>query len=365
MKLARRFAFCALGFALLCGCAQAQAPVTFVQLTDAHLFDDDESANFSALAWAVGKVNRLVAAGTRVDFVVYTGDLGLRTLSFPPGLCALAPLESPKASDAPAFERAVDRLAVQLDRLSVRKLYFLPGNNDLAGEQLGDMGRYQCFLSQLRARLAELAKDHSFQPMETAALEPDSALVAGGIRLLGFNDASLKDQENYQPWCSEKSEAPPPIRAACPQVQIQRLARSLDSGAPAAVFLHIPYLKDPYPPRARELPGGWDVPQTLRSEWEQTACRSNLLGIFAGHFHDGNRDLYGARGRQTLEVSECVARKSWVAPPLAEKHQEGRPQQARGLLVVTLTPGGVTGCTLYWLKEAGGSVDDGPAGSCQ
>jgi hypothetical protein len=331
------------------------------------LFDDDESANFSALAWAIAKIDRLVETGTPIDFVVYTGDLGLRNLAFPPGLCKIALLESEK--EPGSLEQAVDRLAAELDQLAVRTLYFLPGNNDLTEELLGDNGRYQCFLSQLQAQLHQRAKGKpfSFHPLEVAALEADSAVVAGGIRLLGFNSASLKNQENYRQWCSEKpsTAAGSSIWEACPQVQVERLSRSLQAGAPAVVFTHIPYLKDPYPPRAQELPGAWDVSPQLRSEWEQAACKDNVIAIFAGHFHDSNRNLYGARGRQTLQVTECVSNKSWVAPPLAQKHQEGLAVQARGLLLVTVTSSEVTGCAIYWLNGANGSADGGPVSSCR
>jgi hypothetical protein len=375
MKLSQRFVPCnILLLALLSGSAKAQTSserpqITFVQITDAHLFDDDESANFSALAWAISKINRLVAAGTPVDFVVFTGDLGLRSVSFPPGLCKVAPLESEKVSGQRSLEYAVDHLGEELDPLTVRKLYFLPGNNDLAEEQLGDIGRYQCFLSELQAQLNKRAKGNalSFHPLEVAALEADGVAVAGGIRLLGLNSASLKNQQNYQPWCPPKTEtaAPSSIERACPQAQVERLSRSLRAGAPAIVFTHIPYLKDPFPPRAKELPGAWDIPQTLRSEWEQAACKDSVIAIFAGHFHDSNRDLYGARGRQALQVTECTSKKSWIAPPLAQKHQEGQAVQARGLLVASITSSHVTGCAIYWLNSANGSVNDDSVSSCQ
>jgi len=370
MKPTREFAFCVLCLALLSGNAMTQASsaqqqITFVQITDAHLFDDDESANFSALDWAITTINHLVSAGTNVDFVVYTGDLGLRNIAFLPGQCEVAPLES--GSVLRSFDQVIDHLAQELDRLTVRTLYFLPGNDDLAREQLGDIGRYQCFLSQLQERLNQRAQERNpFKPLLVANLEPDSTHVAGGIRLLGLNDASLKNQQEYKPWCSEKSETvAPSIRAACPQVQVDRLSRSLQTGAPAVIFTHTPYLRDPFPPRAQELPDAWDISQTLRSEWEQTACKDNVIAIFAGHFHDSDRNIYGARGRRSLQVSECVSSKSWVAPPLAQKFQEGKAVQARGLLMVTIASGKVTGCTIHWLIGAKGTAESSTTSSCQ
>ena len=190
MKSAREFLFCVLWLALLAGNAMTQASsaqqqTTFVQITDAHLFDDDESANFSALDWAITTINHLVSAGTNVDFVVYTGDLGLRNIAFLPGQCEVAPFES--GSVTKINDPGIGHLAEELDRLTVRKLYLLPGNNDLAREQLGDMGRYQCFLSQLQERINQRAQERNpFKPLLVANLEPDSTHVAGGDPVTGI-----------------------------------------------------------------------------------------------------------------------------------------------------------------------------------
>jgi hypothetical protein len=76
---------------------QERPSATFVQLTDAHLFDDNEVANSAALDWAVARVNRLAATGTAIGFVVYTGDLGLSKLPLPAGGCRFAGTSQEKA----------------------------------------------------------------------------------------------------------------------------------------------------------------------------------------------------------------------------------------------------------------------------
>ena len=373
MRIPRQLVQCFIFLALLptemgAQSAPVQQKITFVQLTDAHLFDDNKSANSAALVWAIAKVNGLVAAGSAIDFIVYTGDLGLSNLVLPPGLCQLAPMEEEKAGPDP-LSVAVDTLAQELNELAVRKVYFLPGNNDLAHEQLGDMGRYQCFLSQLQARLRNLASGEPSQPqpLELATLETDSTFEVNGIRLLGFNNATLKNKKNYRSWCSKTPDTPAKsaIRDACPQVQLDQLAKSLQTAPSAVLFTHMPYLKDPNPARAKKLPGAWDIPETLRAEWEREACGNNVVAVFAGHFHGDNRDLYGAKSREALRVTECVAKKSWVAPPLALKRQEGKGAQARGLLLATVTPSEVTGCTIYWYDAEAGSVDSATTSSCQ
>ena len=68
--------------------------ITFVQLTDAHIFDEgwkqstadalrEAADDWTALHWAIQEINGLVSSGTQVDFVVYTGDLGLQNVDFP------------------------------------------------------------------------------------------------------------------------------------------------------------------------------------------------------------------------------------------------------------------------------------------
>jgi len=192
------------------------------------------------------------------------------------------------------------------------------------------------------------------------SLESNSSFTVNGIQLAGLNNASLKSEKNYLPWCSEHPIAPvaPEILSDCPKAQVERLLKMLDADQPTVVFTHIPYLKDPYPPRAKELPGAWDIPQTLRSQWEQVACKSNIVGIFAGHFHDSNRNTYGAKGHRSLQLSECVSNKTWVAPPLAQRYQQEQVLQARGFLLVTMTRREVTGCSIYWLPNASGNGAD-------
>jgi acid phosphatase (class A) len=353
MAITRRLLVCVLSAFLLSSPLLAQTPpaasnITFVQLTDAHLFDDDAANNSAALDWAIARVNRLIASGTAVDFVVYTGDLGLSRLPAPPRNC---PASGTRPA-ADAWQLAVDTVAARINKLAVRRIYFLPGNNDLVREQVGDIERYRCFLAGVQEQLQKLAnaQAHGPAPVEVTNLGPDVAVGIHDIRLLGLNSASLKNKEEYQPWCAGTPEASadPAIHAACPQIQVEELSNSLKGANPALLFTHIPYLKDPYPPRAKELPGAWDIPGSVRTAWEQAACDQKVVAIFAGHFHDGRRELYGTGGRTPLQVAECVSNKIWVAPPLAVKHQENQTVQARGLLVATVASNAVTRCDIHW-----------------
>src|SRR5215467_558765 len=71
--------------------AASRRRVTFAQLTDAHIFGEgwkqptaealrEAADDRTALDWAIQEINRLVSSGTRIDFVVFTGDLGLQNV---------------------------------------------------------------------------------------------------------------------------------------------------------------------------------------------------------------------------------------------------------------------------------------------
>src|SRR5258708_32061981 len=107
--------------------------VTFVQLTDSHIFDSGkrgkpekkEAEKLStelAWKWALGEVNRLVTSGEHIDFVVFTGDLGLE------GAC------SDGTMACAAWRAAVDRVYEDLKTLPVKQVFIVRGNNDLPDE---------------------------------------------------------------------------------------------------------------------------------------------------------------------------------------------------------------------------------------
>src|SRR5579875_3498373 len=143
--------------------AQAQAnskTVRFVQITDAHIFDDgwqqpvadamrQAADDRDALAWAVGEINAQVARGERVDFVMYSGDLGLQNVDFAGSGCPVA--ETSLQPGLPPFELrgAVDEMAHVLETLTVTQVYFTPGNNDLTDEKVEDAARIDCLVTAL------------------------------------------------------------------------------------------------------------------------------------------------------------------------------------------------------------------------
>src|SRR6266851_7755100 len=103
--------------------------VTFVQLTDSHLFDSgkrgtpeekevEKLSTDLAWKWALGEVTRLATSGEHIDFVVFTGDLGLER----------ACPDSRMACDA--WKTAVNRVYEDLKALPIKRVFIVRGNND-------------------------------------------------------------------------------------------------------------------------------------------------------------------------------------------------------------------------------------------
>jgi hypothetical protein len=340
--------------------------VTFAQLTDAHIFDDgyrqataaalrQAADDRQALHWAVDQVNRAVASGTALDFVVYTGDLGLQNVSMPqePDCGALAATPDPGLPQT-TLAWAVSEISGEIRELAVRRVFFVAGNNDLRDEEVTDR-RFDCFVARLQTELNARKDQH-----EIIALHADRAVDVNGVRISGLNSASFKAQKNYVPACKQRAEP------GCPQPQIEALGRLARDKTPLLVFTHVPDLRDPY----RRGPS-WDLPPATQALWQRFVCGSPVIGVFAGHFHDSNQDLYGNNSKtKDLSISDCVTAKTWVAPPLALKNQERTLSRARGFLIATVAAGKVSEVRVQWFENSGApatlykvAVENSPAPS--
>lgn len=344
--------------------------LTFVQLTDAHVFDDGyEEAmddrfkivghDWTSLHWAIGRINELVNRGEPIDFVVYTGDLGLQNVDLkPPQKTAVITKGEPSVSaEPPECERllaaeldfksvppiprewAVEQVARELNTLAVSKLYFVPGNNDLIQEMVEDAPRHSCFIKLLQTRLNSLSTP---SPLTVEELKVGSPVSLKNFRLIGLNTASFKAAKNYR-GCNGQ------VKEGCPTKEIASLQKQVNakSDEPILVFTHVPNLKDPYR-------GGdsWVIAPDTRNIWNQLACNSKLLAVFAGHFHSSDRNIYGtAIGTHNLSVDPCVTEKTWVAPPLAIKKQFDKQQTAQGLVLAKVFRTGKPKVEVQWFGE--------------
>ena len=323
-----------------------EKPVTFVQITDMHLFDagnkskrkadaeHEREYNRDALHWAVMEINRLVVAGGEIDFVVFTGDFGLELVR--------SSAEGPpcNASEEDNFNRvkqqgwprlespdeAAEEVAKEFRMLRVPIVYVIPGNNDLIAEDPCDLVRYKSFVASLRRAVA------SPGPQIVDLTEPRNARTEyNGFKLVGLNTASFKQGD----LCASRSYP------GCPDEEIRQLSSTIpvdSTGSLYVIFTHIPDLFDPYPdPKCSPRCPSWRISPAQKDAWNRIARQSNVAAIFAGHFHDSDRLLYSVAGDQTpLSITPEVSRKTWVAPPLAIKYQNPDSVTARGLLLVRL-----------------------------
>jgi hypothetical protein len=347
--------------------ALVSEPVTFVQISDAHLFDGGKSRttvqearqeqddNWNAFHWALRQTNQLIESGTRVDFVVFTGDLGLEFVRRPndpacwkvkanPAASTLEGL-SPESGANPSgmqpnadefekaqkdgwlklfsFEEAAKEVAGEFRLLRVAVVYLVPGNNDLVEEDQCDLQRYKDFVALLGKDIGK----KSPRIVDLTAAQPVPEI--NGFSLLGVNSASFKKSSNHKDRCAVN------LGPGCPQYEMDQLqAATKSNDSLYLIFTHIPDLKDPYSKNA-----AWDLfPAASLSAWRDTVKREEVAGIFAGHFHDSRRFLYATRsdgtGLSVDDVDDKAAPKTWVAPPLALKKQEKASVTARGFVLV-------------------------------
>jgi len=361
--------------------------VTFVQITDAHIFDAGKRASneagakkeqvdsWDAFQWSITQTNQLLKAGAGIEFVVFTGDFGLEYVrsdseapcnNNPKDLAAFEDIRKRGWPKLFSPSEASRKVAQQLRRLGVRTIYLVPGNNDLIMEDPCDIDRYKNFVKQLREQMPRGL------PLVIDLSEVDASNVPqyGIFRLLGLNSASFKRQQNFQNGCEN-------AKAGYPLFEMTRLDRVIHSNDNYLylIFTHVPDLKDPQSLKdesqqqcdtsglhpMRSACDAWkDFPDCARNPWESIAISSKVGAIFAGHFHSANRALYSTSGVETpLAIHPEIARKTWVAPPLALKFQENAVKRARGFLLVRVLqrstgPGVVVSAIPFWYLETEG-----------
>ncbi len=347
--------------------------ITFVQITDAHLFDsgkhrktreegmEEQQDAFRAFHWAMETINAITDSGTEVEFVVFTGDFGLEFVRDEgEKLCVPEKEKEPgkseyfvaKSKGWPRFYRpaeASDEVAREFSVLKkVKTIYVLPGNNDLIEENPCDMPRYTTFVNQVGQKM------RSGGPQIVDLANHSISLPSvGPFQLVGLNSASFKKLKNYGAYCGEDGTALPPSpqkQPGCPRYELELLDGFAQRNASYLVFTHVPDLMDPFAawqkpaeclPRDsyKQTPcDPWNFESTgIRSIWNNVVASPNVAAIFAGHFHDANRKDYGVPGNETMLYNgEKAASKTWVAPSLALKFQDTQcvTCRARGLLLV-------------------------------
>jgi hypothetical protein len=365
--------------------------LVFAQITDPHLFDDGpkggpqdpriagaRARDRKAFLWAVGQINEFNEAHPRhgIEFVAFTGDLGLEALDStndPEGDCRQG-VKPPNlyAKGPTVYETALTQLTADLRQLKVSDFFVVAGNNDIADENVNDQGRFDCFVKLVDGRLR--GGPRVTQLGTDPVIWPKARKPGGGVYwLFGLNSASFKGVKPDQKLSTDEQEAQrhknylicppfsasamlPGVPAACPEEQMTKLLTwsrgHLNDGSAGLVFTHIPELRDPNAVRLAQYDradSGWSIDGTALDAWHSFAQSPQVVGIFAGHFHESSRMAYhpmpddpaNAVLWNKLSVKSCVTRKTWVAPPLAEKFQPTGWPQARGFNIVRVRKGQV------------------------
>jgi len=322
-RLVRIFSILAL-LAPACSTVTFAQSVNFVQLTDPHLYDagnhllpavarEEFLDNRGALDWAILQINRIQSSGKHLDFVVITGDFGL------------------DAPPARLGSTAIDQLALSLDALLVDPILVVPGNNDLADEKPADISRFQQFLANLKAKL----------PGHNIVDLTQQTVVINHVRLLGLDSASFKNSNGKD----RETNRAVQLR------ELQRLAAEMQKDQPHIVFTHIPNVEDPFRgPSGKDIHNAWQVDKSVSDLWNKLASSKEVVAIFAGHFHDARRTVYGQDfGWAENKPEQQVGSKTWIAPPLAAKFQQQVNPQARGFLTATVLSTGKVNAAITWL----------------
>ncbi|MBV8281999.1 MAG: metallophosphoesterase, partial [Candidatus Eremiobacteraeota bacterium] len=385
----------------------------FAQITDVHLFDAgykcsgsfverEYQENLNALRWSIGEINRHWNSGEKINFVVFTGDLGIVNLSGgPTGRAAPDPtLKCSQTSDPPGsygpiaqmdFTTAETLLANIFGNLPRGiPVYFLPGNNDLTDEDPGTISRYDRFVAELRTlthgRVVDLNNQSSTEQgytlvgLNSAGFKPqtytDSAFPGTTV-----NEAALvrtstvpASADGKMFYCEELSDNDTGSRAAQKAKVIQTFASAVSGPGPYLVFTHEPDLQDPYRNLDKTPATGgscvyrstWLLTTSARTQWLASGLKNpKVLAIFAGHFHAADLSKYG--GPQTDGAVAAIDKAAnggsaagvafgpqFVAPPLAIKLQwPVSPNTARGMMFVSLDNAHVTAqVDPYWSSLA-------------
>jgi hypothetical protein len=328
-------------------------------------------------------------------FLVLTGDLGVDPCAIPQQKAAPAgtsedgkpgsttgnarePTIKVNAADCVSNvdtgkrKEQVERLAKIFALSSLRHVYLVAGNNDVARESPGDaaLTYYNKFIDEVQAKTAmqnSSVELHNLTRCYVAG-EPPSACYADildtSYRFVGFPSYSYKNQDG------EVDNA-----AQAKQFEVFRglLDQADKAGKKVLIVTHTPEIDDPFilaqdryagktPPAAtdpdpkntRSTWSSWNVSKKLLDDWNKVLISDSVAGVLAGHLHDPHKEIYRQPYRwSSLSGRQGALRKLFLAPPLAIKNQENSPVQARGFSLVHLEADRIER-ELYWYDSETG-----------
>jgi hypothetical protein len=369
-------------------CIAASAQVSFVQVTDPHLYDDGQEAaeNKRALIECVTKIDNMMAAGADYKFGVVTGDIGIEKL-VKPLIDQREHAVSPEEIDR--INRTIDNritgaameVANVLAPSKISVWLFLPGNNDLIDEKTDTINYYREFIKQLGNALPG-KKVIDLCPTD----DPHSGVYSwnDSFFFIGFNNASFKNNNEAARISSgtntaeivaaaNSSNAPKLATTKTSDEQLKYVQQVVDrisqaGDHPAYIFYHIPEIDDPHPILNSDLSllndrklslsnryalSSWFVDGRVRQLWDRVVADSKVKGLFAGHFHDWRRDTYqDYHWMVTPYYLGGSLSKLYICPPIAVKRQGDQAAQARGFQAVSIDGTGKVSINVFWYDAA-------------
>src|SRR5260370_21131206 len=190
--------------------ATASAQVTFVHITDPHVFDDNwvdkdptktednRLDNQAALASCLWNINESIKKGSKYDFGVITGDLGIEFLVQDVDRVG-------ENAVGTKLEKAASDFASMLALSGVSKWLVVPGNNDVLCEDPRNVRYYHTFIAAVRSALAEDGKVSIVDlcPQDNSNFSRSDVFQINGYSFIGFNDSSFKNDPKTEAVCTQ------------------------------------------------------------------------------------------------------------------------------------------------------------------
>ncbi|HEX6719513.1 MAG TPA: hypothetical protein VF088_20590 [Pyrinomonadaceae bacterium] len=391
----------------------SKAQVSFVQITDPHIFDDVHQTeknpsqnednvleNRAALASLIGQINERELAGSKFNFIAVTGDLGIEALvlepsskdktdaekeTIPPALLNDQIRDKQRELITNSLKKGARDLAGLIALSRVTLWLFVPGNNDVLGELPRHVRYYHEFMKELQASVQELnikIKIVDLCPYDETSTGANYASTSKPFQLdglkdyifIGFNDSSFKN----------KKDNLIEINAAAQLNYVRQVSNQLQRGdfKYAYIFYHIPEIDDPWlvtqsrtddPLKTRvaraDLIGksyfesSWFVRNDVREQWNLVVMNPKVKGLFAGHFHDSKPQSYQSFDWMRTNYPGETLSKLYVAPPIALRMQRHSLTHARGFREVFLDKDGSVKSRIVFLNNAQWDLAPGDAES--
>ena len=260
----------------------------------------------------------------------------------------------------PRWVEQADSVAVLLNASPIRTIYWVPGNNDVAGEssRADSLALADEFNTLVAQRLRNGITLQNLTACYTgrgscSADVPDTRYTLVGVPTVSFKKSPTAADTAAQEAILDRAASLAAAEAA--------------GGRRVLLATHIPELDDPYTrgqqlylgaPRPRPTLGAsaWNVSDSTLAKWKRLVESPAVAYVLAGHFHDSHREVY-ERPYRWAESSPLRAdpSKLLLAPPLSVKNQEASPYQARGFALVRIFEDGEVERQIYWLDPTTGA----------